>query len=217
MDCFGEIWVDHTSKINGNWKKYVSHDDIVMIGGDISWGNQLETVLPDLVTLSELPGIKKIMVKGNHDYWWRKAEKIKNKIPANLVMLEGNAVKHHEMAFCGTRGWLAPNDPYFTAIDQKTYNKELKLLDQALQEAVKLKPKEGIHLLMHFAPFTSRGETTSFFDLIRSYPVSTLSFGHFHKKEEWETTPTGKIDHIDCFLTSTDYLGHKPQMIWKTD
>ncbi len=214
MEGFGPIWKNHQEKILSNAKKVIAPGDILLIGGDISWEHKLDQALVHLRQLNDLPGFNKLFVKGNHDHWCKNLTKLKNSLPQGLQALMGNAVKLRGQVFAGTRGWLAPNDPCADDLDQKTFEKEMALLRQALDQAIELKPAEGIHLLLHFPPFTTQGETTPFWDLLQSYPVATCTYGHFHMAAEWEAIPTGKVDGIACQLTAADYLNMTPYCIW---
>ncbi len=214
MEFFGNVWNDHPGKIVENWRRIVGTDDIVLIGGDISWSYKLEGAMRDLNRLASLPGHSKVIIKGNHDIWWKTYQLTKNALPNSLIALEGNTVKINDQVICGTRGWLAPNDPCFDQLDMNTFQKELKLLKRSLDEAVSLNPVLGIHVLMHFPPFTTIGLKTKFFELLKEYPIQSCIYGHFHLKKEWRKIPNGMIDGISCQLTSSDYLNHKPILIW---
>lgn len=215
MGVYGSIWSNHREKIIENWHAIVNENDSVLIGGDVTWATNLQAALTDVEVLDQLPGKHKFIVKGNHDVWWKSYPEIKKVMPKTMTPLAGNAIKMDEHVICGTMGWLAPNDPYFDGLDMNAYKKELNLLDDALKAAVKLDPQKGLHLLMHFPPFTTQGHKTPFFDLIVKHPVTTCTFGHFHIEEEWKCLPQGNIDGVEFRLISTDYLRHKPYLVWE--
>ena len=210
MSAFGPIWKNHPEKIVTNWRDCVGPSDLVLLAGDLSWVKTFEKGLVFLRQLSALPGKNKIIIPGNHDIWWTDDQKIKKMAPKSIVPLHGSAVKIENQVFCGTCGWHAPNDPHFDNFDRKFFDIEMQLLRNSLEEATKLEPEQGIHVLLHFPPFSSLGEKTLFFDLLKEYPVTSCIFGHFHLKEEWDKTPLGKIDGINCYLTSSDFLAHRP-------
>ncbi len=214
MEAFGPIWKDHMNQIKKNWRDYVKASDIVMIGGDISWETKLDKALVHLRELGDLPGSNKIIIKGNHDHWFKSLGEVNSKLPKNMIALMGTAVKIDSHVFAGTRGWLAPNDPAGDSLDKKTFEKEMLLLERALEQAVDLAPTEAIHVLLHFPPFTTTGKTTAFWDLIKKYPVHTCTYGHFHMKAEFEAIPKGLVDGIQCNLTSTDYIKNSPLSIY---
>ncbi|OGH04442.1 MAG: hypothetical protein A2600_04080 [Candidatus Lambdaproteobacteria bacterium RIFOXYD1_FULL_56_27] len=214
MNAYGEIWVDHEEKIKARWKEAVRPADIVMIGGDLSWATSLEKAVVHLRQFNELPGRYKLLVKGNHDHWWKGREKLQAALPKGMWALQGTAMELEGQVFSGTRGWLAPNDPCSDPLDQKTFEKEMGLLKAALDQSMELGGEQkGIHLLLHFPPFTTHGQKTPFWELICRYPVKTCSYGHFHMRQEWELIPKGMVDGVHCYLTASDYIEHRPQLV----
>ena len=214
MEGFGPIWRNHQQQILHNAAHTLRSTDILLIGGDITWEKTLPKASTHLRQLNDLPGLHKVIVKGNHDHWWKKRPQLEEILPKGMQALQGTATKIRGQVFAGTRAWLAPNDPCSDALDRKTYEKELKLLKEALDAAMSLEPKEGIHLLLHFPPFTTQGETTPFWDLLTQYPVVTCTYGHFHMPEEFELIPKGMVEGISCNLTSADYIKMTPTQIW---
>lgn len=215
MSGYGEVWVHHTEKIIENWKTVVGQEDLVLVGGDITWSSTLDQALGDIRLIDRLPGKTKIIIQGNHDYWWEDTEKLRRVLPDGIIALEGSAVRLNGQVICGSMGWISPNDPDFEVLDRTSFDRELLMFKRSLDAAMDLKPEDGIHLLMHFPPFTSRGIKTPFFKLMLEYPVITCSYGHFHVKREWDALPKGDVDGIDCHLTSTDYLENTPTLIWQ--
>jgi predicted phosphohydrolase len=215
MSKYGDVWVHHTEKILENWKAIVGPEDLVLVGGDITWSNSIEQALVDIRMIERLPGKRKIMIQGNHDCWWSDYDQVVAAMPERIAVLEANAAKIEGQVFCGTMGWVSPNDPDFEVLDRPTFERELEKLRLALECAVSLDPTDGIHVLMHFPPFTTKGYETDFTRLMRKYPVVTCTYGHFHKKLEWDALPKGVVQGIDFHLTSTDYLQNKPDLIWE--
>lgn len=215
MIFFGKTWHHHVDEIVNNWRETVDHDDIVLICGDITWSNNLKNALKDIRKLSELPGKYKILVKGNHDYWWNNHQQVCTEFPDNMKSLESSAIKLNGHVFCGTEGWVSPNDSCFDNLDQKFFEREMALLEKTLEAAIKLKPEKGLHLLLHFPPFTSEGVETPFYKLLIQYPLTSCTYGHFHLKKEWDRIPKGLINGITFNLTSTDYLNNRPALIWE--
>ena len=214
MDQFGPVWREHISRLVENWRRMVGNQDIVLVAGDITWAGNKDGVMNDLHRIADLPGEYKIIVQGNHDFWWKKYKVIHDQLPKSIVTLKGHAIKLKNHIFCGSRGWLAPNDPCFDNLDHKTYQKELVRMKRALEEATAMRADEPIHTMMHFPPFTTHGAVTPFVSLITKYPVSNCVYGHFHFKSEWDVIPKGVIDGVAFHLTATDYLEHQPQLIW---
>ena len=214
MSYYGSIWEKHREKIIENWHTTIDNKDTVLIGGDITWATNLKKAMIDINMLDNLPGKHKFIVKGNHDVWWKTYREINEAMPASITPLSGNAFENDGHVICGTMGWISPNDPSFDNLDMNRFNKEMQLLGKALKAAEKLNPRNGLHLLLHFPPFTTKGFETPFFDLITKYPVTTCTFGHFHFQEEWNCVPQGKINGTEFRLISTDFLHHKPYLVW---
>ncbi len=215
MVAHGTIWVEHKEQIIQNWRKIVHQDDIVLICGDITWSNTLEQAMQDIQILSGLPGKVKIIVKGNHDHWWSDYQKLCKAVPDDIKPISANAINIGGHIFCGTMGWLSLNDPCSDSLDSNFFHLEMDRLEKSLELAVEMNPKHGIHLLMHFSPFTTGGIRTPFLDVIAKYPVITCTFGHSHFPEEWECIPQGDINGTIFRLTSTDFLKHTPALIWE--
>lgn len=210
MHIFGEHWREHWKKIEAGWKSRVGAQDVVLVTGDISWARRMRDAAQDLAWLHKLPGRAKFIVRGNHDIWWPGSEEESAQLPGSLKLLDGDAARVGDEVFCGAGGWLAPEDPYFEALDRPAYTRELGRLEQALDKAVALDPPGGINVLIHFPPYTSRGRPTAFDALLRKYPVKTVTFGHFHLPEEWEVTPQGMVDGIHYTLASADFVDFTP-------
>ena len=111
MDIFGPIWHGHLDKIKADWNDRVSDDDVVILAGDYSWAMKLDDVVPDFELLNSLKG-KKIIIRGNHDYWWSSVSKVREKLPKNCYALQNDAIKIGDYIFCGNRGWLIPEGKF---------------------------------------------------------------------------------------------------------
>ena len=131
MDVFGEAWRGHAEKLERNWRERVQADDLVLIPGDISWAMQLSAALPDLSFIGDLPG-KKILLKGNHDYWWSAIGRVRASLPEGMRALQNDSIVENGIGICGSRGWLCPGSNNFSAEDQKIYLRELDRLSLSL-------------------------------------------------------------------------------------
>jgi uncharacterized protein len=209
MHIYGEHWRNHWEKIERGWRQRVGPRDVVLVPGDISWSRGLHGALVDLEWLDRLPGKLKLIVRGNHDHWWPSSQDGRAKIPRTIKLLEGDAVEVNGTVFCGTGGWLSPEDPYYEPLDATSFAREMKALQRALEQGASL-AQDGIHVLLHFPPFTSRGMPTPFDSLIRRFPVRTVTFGHFHLAEEWRHSRLGDQNGIFYTLASADYIGFEP-------
>jgi len=116
MDIFGSSWVGYLDKIADDWQSKVTDDDIVLIGGDISWAMTLENALEDMKFFFGLKG-KKVLIRGNHDYWWHGINKIRAALPENVYALQNDSVKFENLVVCGSRAWTVPGAPDFGSED----------------------------------------------------------------------------------------------------
>ena len=114
MGVFGAHWDDHITQISKAWLESITSEDIVLIPGDLSWAMHLDDAIKDLQIIHELPGTK-LILRGNHDYWWTSISKLRSKIPSSFIALQNDSVKIGEFCFTGTRGWLCPGSARYTA------------------------------------------------------------------------------------------------------
>ena len=127
MDVFGSNWVGYVDKIVKDWKNKVADGDIVLVCGDISWAMTLENALKDLSVIAPLKG-KKILIRGNHDYWWHGIGKIRAALPENMYALQNDSMKIGNVVFCGSRAWCVPGSPDFDEADEKIFLREAERL-----------------------------------------------------------------------------------------
>jgi Predicted phosphohydrolase len=206
MDIFGANWTNHWDKIRENWNTVVNDEDLVLIPGDISWALRLEEALPDIMEISEMPG-KKIMIEGNHDYWWQSASKIRRVLPDGMSIIQNDYIDAGDFYICGTRGWMLPGDERFKENDMKVYNRELIRLNLSLS-SIPQNAEKGIIVMLHFPPFNEKKEPSDFVDIIKKYNVKKCIYGHLHgmgTKNVFE----GVYDGIEFFMVSCDYLDFK--------
>lgn len=180
MNVFGEHWNAHFERISQDWRERVGEDDVVLIPGDISWAMQLENAKPDLQAIDALPG-RKIIMKGNHDYWWNTLSQVRSALPAGMQAIQHSAVDVGCAVVCGTRGWTIPTkETPLPPEDAKIYNRELMRLEMALQAGVKLKGDKPLVVMMHYPPLYDLERETDFTALLEKYPVHTVVYGHLH-------------------------------------
>ena len=176
MDIFGAKWVDYIDKIKADWVKKVGDNDVVLIGGDISWAMDLPEALVDIFSLKDLPG-KKVFVRGNHDYWWKSISKIRGGLPEGFYALQNDSVKFGNQIICGSRAWSVEGSPDFKEQDRKIYLREVERLRLALKSAEKIKEDgDEIYCLIHYPPFNVRRENSLFTDLFESCGVIFTCF-----------------------------------------
>ena len=208
MDIFGPVWHDYLDKIIIDWRERVTDEDVVILAGDYSWAMKLEDVVPDFDFLRNLPG-KKIIIRGNHDYWWSSVSRVREKLPPNTYALQNDAIKIGKYIFCGNRGWIIPEGKYDTAENRKIYARELIRLELSLQSAKKLQTAdEKIVFITHYPPFNKNIEPSEYTRLIEQYGVSFVVFGHLHGYVNPKMY-FNEINGVKYYLTSCDTLKNK--------
>lgn len=179
MDVFGHQWDRHFETISKNWRAKIGPEDVVLIPGDISWAMQLEEAKDDLNAIARLPG-QKLLLRGNHDYWWSSVSKLRAALPEGMYALQNDALRLGGHVFCGTRGWNFPTAQQpLSAQDEKVYQRELMRLRMSLDQARKL-DGEDLTVLMHYPPLFADGLSTAFTDLLEAYGVKRVVYGHLH-------------------------------------
>lgn len=203
MDIFGDLWADHAEKIRANWLKKVKAEDTVLLPGDTSWALTLEEAKVDLAWLHDLPG-KKILIRGNHDYWWSTLNKMKN-LFEDIDFVHNSYTPAQGYAICGSRGWITPNDSSFTDHDSKIYKRELNRMKLSLESAVKDGYNQCI-VMLHYPPTNDKKEVSEMQALLAEYPVKHVVYGHLHTKHCWHLSLDGYHDGICYHMVSSDYL-----------
>ena len=208
MDIFGECWRDHDKKIKSAWEASVADGDWVLIPGDVSWAMRLSDALPDLLFLSELPG-QKLLLRGNHDFWWSSRTKVEASLPPSLHLLQNDCRMLGDVAVCGTRGWACPGSSGFSAQDQKVYERELQRLELSLKSA----PEGAEKLVMlHFPPLNDSGQPTGFTELLERYGVRTAVYAHLHGAAHRHAF-TGERNGVLYRFSAADALEFAPTLI----
>lgn len=206
MDVFGMNWVGHWEQIKADWASKVTDKDIVLISGDVSWAMSINNALIDLQEIDKLTG-KKIIIRGNHDYWWSSYKKLKELPLSTITFIQNNATKIGNFIFCGTRGWTVEEKQ--TAEDKKILDREIIRLKLTLDEAKKLqKDSEKIVVMMHYPPFNARFDNSAFTELIALYDIEKVVYGHLHGAASRYRAVVNK-GITNFYLTSCDFLDNK--------
>lgn len=212
MDIFGPVWDGYLDKIFAEWKQKVSSQDIVLLAGDLSWAMKLEDVESDIDLLTSLPG-KKIIIKGNHDYWWKSISSLRKSLPVDFYAIQNDALRFDGVVVCGTRGWKGvEKNINLSTEDQKIFDREVIRLELTLQSAKKLM-QEGDKLIcmMHYPPVSFARDDSAFSNLLEKYGVDKVVYGHLHGYTNLETH-FYKND-IEYFLTSCDQVDNSLSLI----
>ncbi len=210
MDVFGDHWRDHAAVIERSWRDQIAADDLVLLPGDISWAMHIQDAMADLAWIDALPG-RKVMCKGNHDYWWSSKGKVRAVLPPSISVVDCDALLVDDVVLCGTRGWAVPGDRDFNkTTDLRIYERELNRLDRALAGAqVLAEGTRPIIVLLHFPPFRDK-EPTEFARRIAAAGAQSCVYGHLHQADQWANATTGVVEGVHYYLTACDALQFTP-------
>ncbi len=231
MHVFGPKWDNHIEKLESQWRASVGDGDIVLMPGDISWGMRLEEALPDLLWLSALPG-RKVLLKGNHDYWWQAIGKLRALNLPDMFFLQNDALEIDGVAIGGTRlwdfpgirwGWVSNRDNAEVAEEKRFAPKKDREEDP---EKIRARERERLRLslsklsrtahtricLTHFPPVGEDGAPTEITGILAEYSLDFCVFGHVHalidRPHPGADLLLGGTRYV---LAASDWLGHAPK------
>jgi predicted phosphohydrolase len=224
MDRFGPKWINHPDKIRSSWNELINHDDLVLIPGDISWASKLDEAEKDLHWIDSLPGTK-VLLKGNHDYWWGSLSKVKAALPPSIHVIQNNEFNWNDVSIGGSRLWDSPEFTYDSWIDfqildgenskqspemislEKQYEKELHRLELSLSH---LNPQAKLRIAMtHYPPIGPGLIKTKTSTLLKKHKIDICLFGHLHSVKMGKPKERD-LDGIKYYLTSCDFLDFTP-------
>lgn len=209
MDVFGENWKNYENKIKQDWIEKVKEDDLVLLPGDFSWATYIEDTDLDFKYLNNLPG-KKLLLKGNHDYWWTTMNKLREFTAEHgfddIEFLQNNSFMYEDVAICGTRGWINPGWDNFGSEDRKIFDREVLRLELSLNS---VKECNEIYVFTHYPPMPVSLKENEFVQMMNKYPVTKCIYGHLHAAAH-RNAVEGTINGIEYKLVSGDYLGFDP-------
>jgi len=238
MEKFGNHWKNHAEKISAAWRNMVSPDDLVVVAGDTSWAMKLPQAIIDLEWLAQLPG-RKVLIRGNHDYWWNSLSKMRNVAPESIEFIHNSAVRVNDVVIAGTRGWMLPpvtntttngekranstsDGEYesdekeledWTENDEKILTREINRLTLSLDAAKKLSDPNCILLVaIHYPPIYPNGTDSQFTELIEQYEPKVVVYGHLHTPVQSEIF-AGQRGSTHYHLVSADYVDFQPVRI----
>jgi hypothetical protein len=226
MEAFGEKWKDYPERIERQWRAVVAEEDIVLVPGDISWGLRLEEALVDLEWLGRLPGTK-IILRGNHDYWWPSAKKLKEILPPSIRFIQNNALLLGDVAIGGSRLWDTSEYSFNDVIhfqenprakakvpqeekaeeDERIFKRELERLRLSLS-AMDSKAKLRI-ALTHYPPIGKALDPSRASAILEEFKIDICVFGHLHNVKEG-ALPFGQARGVRYIFSSADYLDFAP-------
>ena len=209
MDVFGGAWVGYMDKLKEGMS-VIGPEDTTILLGDLSWAMDLNHAGADFAWINEIPG-RKIILKGNHDYWWSTASKFykfcQQQGFENMLVLNNNCYEYENWAICGTRGWFFEEERH-GAHDEKVFKRELIRLETSLKEAGDREKMVFLHYPPRYKGYTCH----EILELLDKYQVRRCFYGHLHSGSH-KLAVEGTWDGVDFRLVSSDYLGFKPYRI----
>lgn len=228
MEAFGSAWKGYAEKIATNWNRFVSPHDLVLIPGDISWAMRLDEALVDLKWIDALPG-EKILLKGNHDYWWSSASKLAQIMPPSIRFVQNNALIWNDVAIGGSRLWDTPEYSFGNCIvfqenplakkksredlakekkeEEKVFARELERLKLSLGQ---LDPKAKLRIaLTHYPPIGPDLKPSKTSEILEHFKIDICVFGHLHNVKP-SSLPFGKVRGVKYIFASCDYIDFTP-------
>lgn len=212
MSIFGENWQNHEEKIAIDWKSRVKEEDTVILPGDFSWAMYLENTYEDFRYLNQLPG-KKILLRGNHDYWWSTLTKMRQYLEDNdfhnIDFMQNNSFEIEDNIIVGTRGWTISED----SEDKRLVERETIRLELSIKDGIeKFGSEKPMIAFMHYPPITvhqvSKNETTEFMEILKKYNIKECMYGHLHSSSIRDAVE-GFYDGVNLKLVSADGLDFK--------
>lgn len=215
MDIFGASWNNYVQRLYDNWTAAVGNDDTVVLPGDFSWAMDLNDTKKDFEFLCSLPG-KKILLKGNHDYWWNTVTKVKAFLKSNgfenVTLLQNGYEIADNIALCGSRFWISPDIETLSASDKKVYERELIRCSLSIDKARK-DGYDEIIFFTHFPPVVNGEYDKRFHELMRINNIRKVCFGHIHTGAK-NGVESVRIDETEYMLVSSNCINFSPVKIF---
>lgn len=227
MDVFGPRWKDHAERIASHWKATVHPEDLVLIPGDISWAMRIEEAAQDLNWIDQLPGTK-VMIKGNHDYWWGSLKKLATILPPSIHLIQNNVFVWKDAAIGGARLWDTPEYGFGKYIEfqenprersitqeeiaqeelsQKLFDRELERLKMSLKA---MPPLAKVRIAMtHYPPIGADLQPSRASQILEQHQIQVCVFGHLHNIKA-DIPLFGERNGIRYLLAAADYIHFQP-------
>ena len=225
MEAFGAVWEQYADNIQMHWQNMIAKDDLVLLPGDISWAMTLEEALIDLKWIDRLPGTK-VILRGNHDYWWSSAAKMSKVMPPSIHFIHNNVFMWNGVAIGGSRLWDTPEYGFNSYVEfqenprervkteevvdeEKIFVRELERLKLSLTQM----PKEAKRkiAMTHYPPIGADLAPSRASAILEQFGIDTCVFGHLHNVRKG-SLPFGSARGVRYLFTSCDYLDFRP---WK--
>lgn len=225
MDFFGPEWTGYEKKMEENWRAVIKPNDLVLIPGDISWAMKMEEALPDLNWIHELPGTK-LILKGNHDFWWSSASKLTKALPPSIHFIQNNHFDWNDVTIGGARLWDTDEYHFYSQIEfqenprekehqeidnEKIFNRDLERLRLSLKQ---LNPQARVRIaLTHYPPIGLDLAPSRASAILEEFKIDICVFGHLHSLKKTGNQLFGEARGVKYYLTSCDYLNFAPLRI----
>lgn len=207
-------WENYQERIEKNWLETVKPEDTVVIAGDLSWGMSLQQAEPDFRFINGLPG-RKLILKGNHDYWWVTKKKMETFFAENgfdtLNIIHNNHYAYENYGICGTRGWVNGTDGSRDVQDEKVLKREVQRLETSIKSAV----EAGLEPLvfMHYPPIFASNFNYDILEILYRYNIKECYYGHIHGRSAHELCVKNTYDGVNFHLISGDYIHFMPKKV----
>lgn len=232
MEAFGPSWHKYAEQIETNWKKLISAEDLVLLPGDISWAMQLEDALVDLKWIDALPGTK-VILRGNHDYWWPSSSKLSKILPSSIHFIQNNTFTWKEIAIGGSRLWDTPEYSFHSFIEfqenpkAKVKTPEMLGKEKEEDERIFIRELERLKLslsqlprdakvkiaLTHYPPIGANLSPSRASEILEQFKIDICIFGHLHNIRKG-TLPFGEARGVKYLFASCDYLDFIPLKVY---
>lgn len=215
MTVFGPQWHGHPQAIFEQWKDLVRPQDVVLLPGDLSWAMRLTDAMTDLEPVVKLPGTK-VLLRGNHDYWWPTLGKLRAALPEGMLAIQNDAVRVGNVVICGSRGWITPAYEPLNSEDERLLAREGERLGLSVKAAQQLR-QAGDHLLMmlHYPPATAPYLPNPIMEVIEQAQPDMVVYGHLHGVPIERSMQ--HVHGIPAHLVAADVLKFKPKLLLDTD
>ena len=203
-------WDDYVERLSANWQAVVEPKDTVVVMGDVSWAMSLSEAQKDFTFLNELPG-QKIILKGNHDYWWNTRRKMEDFFVENgfstLHILHNNAFLVDGFSICGTRGWFYDDTQ---SEPEKVLLREVQRLKTSIDAGRALGGEPIVFL--HYPPITLQQRCKPILDLLEQEKIERCFYAHLHGSAAYSSY-RGEFQGTHFELLSGDFLKFCPKLI----
>ncbi|MFB9992740.1 metallophosphoesterase [Deinococcus oregonensis] len=214
MTVFGPQWAGHPDAIWAHWREIVREEDVVLLPGDLSWAMRLPDAMTDLSVVAGLPGTK-VLLRGNHDYWWPTASRLRASLPAGMLAVVNDAVRLGNVVICGSRGWTTPGHEALNAEDERLLTREAERLSLSVKAAQALRqPGDHFLMMLHYPPASPPYPPNPLTEVITAARPDLIVYGHLHGVPPERAI--SQVGGIPAHLVAADGLKFRPKLLLDT-